>query len=196
MVTNATEVTVAVTYSVWIYESVGVEEDDIETAIEDALETLLRRAGIRSVTYAPMASAPEIANPHAAWTVSAEGTEVGVLYQVALPKGFKVRRDAAFGFFEVNTVLLAGIVATLSDDKAVAEIESKLVTLDANVEMRPETFARRLPEIQASLGDSAFEVRVIDTYQKGDNTQYTLRVAYRGLDDQAAKALHKETFGE
>lgn len=36
-VTNVSNVTVAVTYTVWIYESVGADSADIEEAIEDAL---------------------------------------------------------------------------------------------------------------------------------------------------------------
>jgi hypothetical protein len=36
-VTNATGVTQAVTYSLWVYDSSGLTEAEIETAVEDAL---------------------------------------------------------------------------------------------------------------------------------------------------------------
>lgn len=164
--------------------------------VQEALERMLRQAGVRSVGYAPLADAPQTANPHAAWEVSAEGEAVGVLYKVVLAKDLRARKDAAYGFFEVDVDRIARIIAALPDDKAVAEIEGKLVTLDANVEL-PEgaSVDARIGELRAALGGKAWEIRVTDAFALPAGTRYTLRVSYLGLPDPEAKALHRATFG-
>jgi hypothetical protein len=45
-VTNATNVTVAITYELWIYESVGLSQADVETGVEAALDAMFSTRAI------------------------------------------------------------------------------------------------------------------------------------------------------
>lgn len=152
------------------------------------VETVLGQLGLCEVEYEKMSKSPRLANSNSCFVIKFEGQDLGVIYKTNL-----VEADAVY-LAEINLEIL---IKLLSEPKvsAIYELNHKLVVLDANVEVVNADLEQRLAEIKTELGwECLWSLQVIDSYQLEETCRYTVRVTYRGLTDQEAKAVHQRIF--
>ncbi|MEK7103577.1 MAG: hypothetical protein AAB870_04485, partial [Patescibacteria group bacterium] len=109
----------------------------------------------------------------------------GVLNDEAYP-------DAVIAEINMDAAMQA---MNMPDQVAVAELTTKLVSLDVNVVCSgDEEAGEYIAGLYKTLGEQAWSVVIVDRYPLEAGVRYTIRVTYRELSDTDAKALHAETF--
>ncbi|MFH1451350.1 MAG: phenylalanine--tRNA ligase subunit beta [bacterium] len=156
------------------------------------VETLLRSIGLADIVYLAASNKPRIANPYSVWDISANNKTVGILYKL------KNQGQGNVYFCEINIFALVEILKNVHLNPVV-ELTEKLVVLDANVELgRDQAIIDFLKEIKKMISSkNIWSIDVYDVFplEGKKKIRYTVRVSYKGLDDQKAKEIHLKAFG-
>lgn len=159
---------------------------------QHALQSLIAGLGLPAASFEKMATPAAVVNPHAAWTVKSGGVELGMLAALKPTEG----ADFLYAFELFIEALLMARKSTKTP-AAVYELSGKIVSLDANVELKDQSqIAAKTAEIAATVpSQHLWDIAVIDAFKLPQAVRYTFRVSYKGLSDQEAKELHGRIFG-
>lgn len=160
--------------------------------LRNVLEKTLRYLGISAINYKKSKNIPKAANRLSCWNIYIKGRDIGIIYKFSPKEG---RENAYFAEVDLNQVakLLLGF-----KEKATYELTKKLVSLDTNlVYGREDDLWEEIEKIKRKIGPKNYwSAEIKDAYPVGSKVKYTLRVSYKGLGDQKAKALHLRVFSK
>lgn len=158
--------------------------------LQQELAVSLGQLGCDNIGYEIAKTVPVIANPHAAYVIKSGKEELGIIYKA------KPSQEGAIYLAEVDLEKLVVVIEKMPH-QAVVELTQKLVVLDANLELgSKQELAKQLEKISKEIGeDNLWSLVVLDTYPLAKGFRFTIRVAYHGLADQEAKAIHTKIFG-
>lgn len=180
------------------YDTLGILLFDEGKALEKlriTVETLLRELGISEIYYKNTTRKPEIANPYSCWNILVSGEKTGIIYKIRPYKQVNITEGNVY-FAELNINRLTEIITNLALNP-VLEITKKIVTLDANVELKTnESIDNYIKDIRNKIGENNIWSLIIkDAYKlSNDKIRYTIRVSYKELSDQEAKEIHFDSF--
>ncbi len=154
-----------------------------------AVETLLRSLGFRQVGYLPVKAKPLAASPNSCWNILANNKVIGIIYQL----GQTEVKEAAF--VEIDLSLIGKFLAGLATNPVV-ELDNKLVSLDANIELGQKGDLRALlTKIEADIGQNyLWALEIVDSFPLKGKIRYTVKATYKNLSDKKAKVIHLKVF--
>lgn len=175
------------------YEVIGMlsfSQQNTISIFKEKIETSIRIIGLNNISYTKSKNMPEIANLNSCWDILVDGKFVGVLYKM-IPQEIK----GNIYFSELNITTITELVRKNKNNPTV-EITTKLIVLDANVELsKEESPYAYLSEIQNKLNkDNIWSINIEDAFQTGEKIKYTFRVIYKEMSDQEAKKIHLSAF--
>jgi phenylalanyl-tRNA synthetase beta chain len=158
--------------------------------MKSAVERILRLICFSEVSCSFNSIVPLAANPYSFWKTLVNGREIGVIYKLRPESGIPATVFSEIDLLELEKML--GQKAELP----VKELESKLVVLDANVELAKNgKIEEYLKGAKNKIGNNRiWDIIVSDAYELPDKVRYTIRVSYVGLSDAKAKEIHLKTF--
>ncbi|HUD20642.1 MAG TPA: phenylalanine--tRNA ligase subunit beta [Candidatus Saccharimonadales bacterium] len=151
-------------------------------------EKVLRSIGLDELSYTEATITPGLALPKNCFQIMTGRDSLGLIYKL------KENQAGATYVAQINLTKLVGLIYK---EPAATELETKLVSLDANVILKGlaeldgylARLSGQLPE------DNIWSLNAIDQFKTSDGIRYTLRVVYHGLSDQEAKTKHAKIFG-
>jgi phenylalanyl-tRNA synthetase beta chain len=170
----------------------GSEKNNQELSqLKLTLEKLLRNFGITEISYKEASVKPKLAHPKTAFDVFVNNQKLGIIYKLKPIE----KLDKNLYFTEINLDELTKILTKIRNITTV-ELTKKLVILDANLVLtKDQSIDQALTPIRKKIKKNLWSLQVVDSYQKGNQIKYTVRVSYQELSDQEAKAFHLKAFG-
>ncbi|GAB4285021.1 MAG: phenylalanine--tRNA ligase subunit beta [Candidatus Dojkabacteria bacterium] len=171
------------------YYSLGIARGDSDlNKLQISVESVLRKSGLNYVKYEKSENTPQTAHRNSFYKIlvysNASWIEIGHLY---ISNKFLVPEVS---FAELNVSLLDELTKNLSNNDTVA-LTQKLVSLDTNfTEKSKQELVEEISEKLARISESVWKWEIVDEFEEGDMTKYTVRVYYVGLGDQEAKELN------
>lgn len=158
---------------------------------KEVIERLLRTIGFNEIYYLDSEIKPEIANPYSCWDIKIKEETVGIIYKL---KPLYLKQNTYFS--EINLGKIVKLLEKTYYNPAV-ELSSKLVVLDANVEIKNDkSIDDYLKKIRKKIKEkNIWTIEVVDRFLLKEKIRYTIRVSYKNLSDKEAKKIHLEAFG-
>jgi len=159
------------------------------SGIKQNIEILLRSLGVRNIKYYSLKEGPGIANPYSVFNIVINKKIVGILYKLNIPK-----INNAY-FAEINIEETSKIIEK-KNNYSTFEITQKIVTLDANVELKKEeSIYDYLENIEKKINkENIISLKILDFFPLNTKIRYTIRASYKNLSDQDAKKCHLLAF--
>ncbi|MCA9381377.1 phenylalanine--tRNA ligase subunit beta [Candidatus Dojkabacteria bacterium] len=157
-------------------------------ALEKEIKRLLSSFGFNNPIFKQAEIVPEFAHPTSCFDIWIEGQKFGVIYKS------NSLETSNCSYAEVN-------IDKLSDDakeiKSTIELSGKLVSLDSNIilEKSEDINLSVREKLTEDLKENLWSWEVIDEFEDGNKSKYTVRFIYFNLSDQEAKTLHEKVFG-
>ncbi len=176
------------------YDTLGIllySESKALNSLKLTIEILLRQVGINEIHYKDSQRKPKIANPYSCWDILVPREKLGIIYKIDPYKQVNIIKGNVY-FAELNINKLTQIITNLSFNP-ILELTKKIITLDANVELKANEFIDNyIKNIKNKIGENnIWGLRVKDVYKLSDGkVRYTLRVSYKELSNQEAKSIH------
>jgi hypothetical protein len=149
----------------------------------------MRSLGVRNIKYYSLKEGPGIANPYSVFNIVINKKIVGILYKLNIPK-----INNAY-FAEINIEETSKIIEK-KNNYSTFEITQKIVTLDANVELKKEeSIYDYLENIEKKINkENIISLKILDFFPLNTKIRYTIRASYKNLSDQDAKKCHLLAF--
>ncbi|MDP2930556.1 MAG: hypothetical protein Q8N56_03050, partial [bacterium] len=159
--------------------------------LKAAIEKLLRSLGFSAIIYSQSVIKPRTANPISCWDIFVGGKLAGIIYKLKSSES----KETAFAELRLSEL---SEISNKSRINPAAELEQKLVVLDANIELEKDaSVSAYLASMENKIGEkNLWAAEISDRFPIGQKTRYTIRVTYKGLSDKEAKALHTRIFNK
>ncbi|MFH1232768.1 MAG: phenylalanine--tRNA ligase subunit beta [Patescibacteria group bacterium] len=175
------------------HEALGIMSISTKTVLSEfknKIESMLRLLGLSSIKYTNASQKPKIANSNSCWDIYAGINQIGIIYKL-IPQEIK----SNIYFAEINIEKVTKLLLQIKNNPVV-EITQKLITLDANIELKKE---ESIDEYLENIGkkfnkNHIWSIIIADKYILDKKIKYTIRVTYKELSDQEAKKIHLDFF--
>lgn len=162
-----------------------------------AVRQLLGQLGLENVVFSKSETDKLAAgfNPNAFWNVYVGSRMLGVIAQLKSLHVSGTQSLKGVAVAEIACPILLEAIE-LSRVHATRELLEKVVVLDANISSElKQTASEVLAECEGRVpGKNLWSAEIVDTFHAGEKIKYTVRIAYTGLDDGAAKRMHSKLF--
>lgn len=175
------------------HEALGIMSISTNTVLSEfknKIESMIRLLGISSIKYVNASQKPKIANSNSCWDIYAGTNQIGIIYKL-IPQEIK----SNIYFAEINIEKVTKLLLQIKNNPVV-EITQKLITLDANIELKKEeSINEYLENIEKKFNKNhIWSIIIADRYILDKKIKYTIRVTYKELSDQEAKKIHLNFF--
>lgn len=170
------------------YSLGGASVDSSLDSVQKLVTSYLGSIGISAIKFVESKKVPTYAHPKTCFdleVLSNDGfVKAGIIYVFN-----KNEANSEGVYFELNINSLDEVILNSKSNNSTAELNSKLVNLDTNVESSEDPTDMIIEKIADNL-ENIWAWEIIDEYEG----KYTVRITYYNLSDQEAKALHERLF--